>query len=92
MTQITYVLVKFIALFLQALLVAMLLRALMSWFTMGEENRFTKFLYVVTEPVITPVRNLCAHFGWFTDVPVDMSFLITTIILSVVSTILDSLL
>ncbi|MGN1444874.1 MAG: YggT family protein, partial [Eubacteriales bacterium] len=51
MTQIAYVLVNFIVLFLQALLIAMLIRAIMSWFTMGEENRLTKFLYVVTEPV-----------------------------------------
>lgn len=91
MTQIAYVLVNFIVLFLQALLIAMLIRAIMSWFTMGEENRLTKFLYVVTEPVVMPIRNLCMHFGWFTDVPVDMPFFITTVILGFVCFILRSL-
>lgn len=91
MTQIAYVLVNFIVLFLQALLIAMLIRAIMSWFTMGEENRLTKFLYVVTEPVVMPIRNLCVHFGWFTDVPVDMPFFITTVILGFACFILRNL-
>ncbi|MCQ2429958.1 MAG: YggT family protein [Clostridia bacterium] len=89
MAQITYVLVRLIVLFIEVLLIAMLGRAVLSWFTMGEESALGNFLYLITEPVIVPFRLLCDRFGWFQGVPVDIPFLLTNLALAVISVILE---
>ena len=77
-----YVIVQCVLIFIDILSVAMFVRAILSWFTMGEQTRIGAFLYVVTEPVIMPIRALCNRFGWFQGVPLDMPFLITMVMLS----------
>ena len=71
-----YVIVQFVLIFIDILSVAMFVRAILSWFTMGEQTRIGTFMYVVTEPVIMPIRALCNRFGWFQGVPLDMPFLL----------------
>ena len=77
-----YVIVQCVLIFIDILSLAMFVRAILSWFTMGEQTRIGTFLYVVTEPVILPIRALCARFGWFQGMPLDMPFFITMVILS----------
>ena len=77
-----YVIVQFVLIFIDILSMAMFVRAILSWFTMGEQTRIGTFMYVVTEPVIMPIRALCNRFGWFQGIPLDMPFLITMVILS----------
>ncbi len=77
-----YIIVRCVLLFIDVVSIAMLGRAVLSWFTMGEQNRIGAFLYVVTEPIIMPIRNLCNRFGWFQGLPLDMPFLITVVLLS----------
>ena len=69
---------------LGALELAMLARMLFSFFDPTGEGRVTSFLYVITEPVIIPVRALCAKMGWFQDVPIDVPFTITWFLLLLV--------
>ena len=88
-----YILVRFLVLFLDVILVAMFVRAVLSWFSMGNGmSPLGYFLFIVTEPIILPVRILCARFGWFQGVPLDMSFLITTMLLSVTNVLLTNML
>ena len=82
MTAAAYVLVQCLVIFIDILSLAMLVRAVLSWFIMGEQSKIGAFLYVVTEPVILPIRALCNRFGWFQGIPLDMPFLITMMILS----------
>ena len=77
-----YVIVQFVLIFIDVLSIAMFVRAILSWFTMGEQTKLGTFMYVVTEPVIMPIRALCNRFGWFQGIPLDMPFLITMVILS----------
>ena len=77
-----YVIVQCVLIFIDILSLAMFVRAILSWFTMGEQTRIGTFMYVVTEPVIMPIRALCNRFGWFQGIPLDMPFLITMVILS----------
>ena len=67
---------------LSALQLAMLIRAIMSWFPM-ESNAFENFLYTITEPIILPVRKLFERFNWFQGLPIDVSFFVTYLLLSV---------
>ncbi|MBQ9151904.1 MAG: YggT family protein [Clostridia bacterium] len=82
MTVALYVIVQCVLIFIDVLSLAMLVRAILSWFTMGEQTKIGAFLYVVTEPVILPIRALCNRFGWFQGLPLDMPFFITVVLLS----------
>ena len=86
-----YLIVRFILLFLDVVSIAMLGRAVLSWFSMGEQTKIGTFLYVVTEPFIMPIRNLCGRFGWFQGVPLDMPFLITSLLMMLVSSFLHTM-
>ena len=88
MIQIAYVLTTTVRLLLIALQLLMLGRAILSWLPLEEENPVENFLFSLTEPVIAPVRALIDRFGWFEGLPIDMSFFITFILLSVLTAIL----
>ena len=67
---------------------AMTARAILSWFPIGE-NKISGFLYVLTEPLIIPIRLLFKKLNWFADFPLDMAFYATTLILMVLSVFLE---
>ena len=71
-----------------ALLIAMTARAVLSWFPIGE-NKITGFLYVLTEPLIMPMRLLFRKLNWFADFPLDMAFYATTLVLVLLSVLLE---
>lgn len=66
---------------------AMLIRAVMSLFTDG--GAILSFVYSITEPVIIPVRKLLERFNIASGAPIDISFTITYLLLSVLSTFLS---
>ena len=76
-----------VVVFLTVIQLAMLVRAILSWFPM-DGNRFTDFLFAITEPFIYPVRMLFDKLNWFTGLPIDVSFLATYFIISVLLFIL----
>ena len=90
MTAAVYVLVQCLVIFLDILSLAMLARAVLSWFTMGEESKIGAFLYVVTEPMILPIRAICHRFGWFQGFPLDMPFLLSMVCISLAGTFLQT--
>ena len=61
---------------------AMLVRALLSWFPI--ENRFVDFVYSVTEPFVYPVRRLFEKMGWFQGLPLDISFMVSYLLITVI--------
>ena len=66
----------------------MTIRAIMSWFFMPEESGILRFLIVATEPFIIPVRALLHRIDAIAAMPIDISFLITFILLSVLQSLL----
>ena len=76
-----------VVLILTALQLAMLVRAIMSWFP-GDSNKFENFLYAITEPLILPVRKLFERLNWFQELPIDVSFFVTYLLLSLVLVLL----
>ena len=87
MTEVLHVIATVVVLLLSAVQLAMLVRAVMSWFPM-EPNRFTDFLYGITEPFIYPVRLLFERMNWFQNLPIDISFMVTYLLLSLLIMIL----
>ncbi len=80
-----------VAALLGALELAMLARMLISLFDPTGEGKLSSFLYVITEPIIIPVRALCAKMGWFEDVPIDVPFTITWFLLILVQSLVEVL-
>lgn len=78
-----------VIIFLTAVQFAMLARAIMSWFPV--DNKAVDFLYAVTEPFIYPVRALFQKMNWFTGLPIDIAFLVSYIILSVITAVLPQI-
>ena len=95
MSQTVYLLFHFLRQFVYYLLgaveLAMFVRAILSWFDPMHEWGISSFLYMVTEPIILPVRRLCERMRWFEGFPLDIPFLITFLLISLVQSLLMAL-
>lgn len=77
-----------VVLLLLGVQIAMMLRAILSWFPL-DSNKFVDFLYTITEPFIVPIRLLFEKLGWFQNLPIDISFMVAYLLLSVLSFVLS---
>ena len=69
----------------------MLVRAVMSWFPFDDgESRFSIFVNMITEPAILPVRYVLGIFGNFDELPVDIPFFVTMILLTFIQALLPA--
>ena len=87
MAFVLQVIADVVVLLLSVIQLAMLARAILSWFPI-DSNRFTDFLYGITEPFIFPIRKLFEKMNWFQNIPIDMSFMTAYLILFIVLMIL----
>ncbi len=87
-----YVLVYFVIIYINIISIAMFGRMILSWFFMDLDNGLTRFLYVISEPAILPLRLLFKKMNWFQGSPLDLSFTFTWICLSIIELILQSFL
>ena len=62
-----------------------LVRAVLSWLPISEDNVILKFVLMVTEPIIMPIRALFERLGWFQNMPIDISFLVAYLLLIALS-------
>lgn len=82
---------QFILIFINVINLAMLVRAVLSWFDPMKEMRVSQFLFVVTEPVIMPFRKLCDRMNWFQSSPLDVPFFMTVLALILVELLVTAL-
>lgn len=71
-----------------ALEVMMFIRAVLSWLPVDDDSPVVNFVYMMTEPIIAPVRILLERFDFVRRLPIDLSFFVAFILLSVVQTLL----
>ncbi len=81
MLLIVYLVTSIVRYLIMALQFAMFLRAILSWFLPGNDNAVTEFLYTITEPVIMPVRTVLEKIEAIRDLPIDISFFVTYLLL-----------
>ncbi len=86
MHAVAYVFTQFMVRLIDALQLCMLVRAILSWIDPMQEWKITNFLHFVTEPIIMPIRALFARMHWFEGFPLDVSFLVTWLLLSAIQT------
>lgn len=65
----------------EALVLMMLVRALLSFLMPETDNPLAGFVFAVTEFCITPMRALCDRMEWFQKSLFDMPFLLTMLVL-----------
>jgi len=66
----TALLLQFIGILFQALILAIVARALLSWFNLGPSHPLVRILYDVTEPILAPLRRVIPRIGMFDITPI----------------------
>ncbi len=74
------VILQAVSLLCQVLLVAILIRVIISWVAPASRNVFTETLFRLTEPVLAPIRNLLPRTAIF-----DFSPLIALVLLQAIT-------
>jgi len=67
----------FFIVFLYALMIAIIGRALLSWFPVDPRGQLAQTLYQVTEPILEPLRRIIPRFGMIDLAPMAAIILIT---------------
>ena len=88
MYNIAYVISTLVSLFLSVLQFLMMIRAVLSWLPIDEDSPISNFVYSMTEPVIIPIRMLLERSDKMRSMPIDISFIIAFVLLSVVQMML----
>jgi YggT family protein len=70
--------------FLYLLIVAIIVRSLLSWFPNGRSNQLAQLLDRVTEPLLDPVRRILPRTGM-----IDFSAMIVIVALYVMIAVVD---
>ncbi len=70
---------------LQALSLAIIVRALLSWFDPGFRSSFGRFIHDVTEPVVGPIRRVMPSMGMF-----DLSTIAAIVLIQVLERFLNN--
>ena len=82
---------KTVSVMLDAVYLAMLVRMILPFFVNPEDNRIYALAVLITEPVILPVRFLMVKLNIGQNSPIDWSFFVTAILLSVLGSILPAI-
>lgn len=64
----------------------LLVRALLSWFPVQQDNPLVRFLYGVTDPIVEPIRKVLPQAG-----PLDFSLLVAMLLVFALRAILNRL-
>ena len=82
------IIARLVVALLYALLYLMFGRAVMSWIAPDEDNKIARFLFMITEPFVYPIRQIMNKSKFFSNMPIDMSFMFVMIILIALTTVL----
>ena len=88
--EVLYFFSRLLSLFFSFISVALLVRAVLSWFMREGQSHLYSFLILITEPLIQPIRRLCSRFGWFSGTPIDFPFLLTVLLVQAVAILLNA--
>ena len=63
----------------------LLVRAVCSWVPSFRESVVYRYAYIITEPVLRPIRDLLYRAEWARRCPIDLSFLVVILIVNLLS-------
>ena len=70
---------QFVNILTNVLMIAILIRAIISWFPVSRENPFIEVVHQVTEPILAPLRRVVPTFGAIDLTPLAAIFLLQLI-------------
>ena len=70
---------------LQAMSLAIIVRALLSWFDPGFRSSFGRLIHQITEPIVGPIRKVMPPMGMF-----DLSTIVAIVLLQVLERLLNN--
>ena len=79
-----------ISAFCSLAMLLMFVRAILSWFP-GQGGTFERFVYACTEPLLFPVRKLFDLFDIRPNLPLDLSFTVTFVLLVIIDAMVTSI-
>ena len=79
-----YVIVTTLRYLVIAMQVLLMVRAILSWLPLDEDNPIEQIVYLLTEPIVFPIRALLERFGLFQGLPIDFSNLFAFLLLSLI--------
>lgn len=88
MSEFIYILSHFVDVLLTVLYFAIFIRVILSWLPLDEDGSFVSFVYLVTDPIILPIRALLDRMGLFENSPLDFSTLIAMVLVMLVQTLI----
>ena len=74
---------SFFRLLCEVLTLVIVLRVILSWFTLGTNNMLANILYHITEPMLAPLRRIIPRVG-----VLDLSPLVAVILLQLITYLL----
>jgi YggT family protein len=63
-------LIQFVHILFQVLQIAILIRALLSWFNLPPTNPFISLIMDITEPILAPLRRVVPRIGMIDITPI----------------------
>lgn len=88
MDNILYMLAQLVTLLLGAINIAMIIRAVTSWIP-DLDGAWLDLVYMLTEPVVAPIKAIFDLFPIFRNSPIDFSFIIAFMLLNIVQELLS---
>ena len=69
----------------------MIARAICSWIPSSRDSIIYRISYTVTEPILSPVRDLLFKLDWVRRCPIDLSFIAVILLINLLSGVTGSL-
>lgn len=88
---ILYLIARAVQIYLGLVYACMFVRAILSWFMQEEGSFVMGILCMITEPVIAPIRMLLMRIPALQSFPLDISFLVAFLAVSMLQTFLPPL-
>ena len=77
-----YLFSSIIDVFLSVTLFLMLVRVVLSWIPVSDDNAIEEFVYATTEPFVIPVRLIFDKFDALNGLPIDLPFFVSYILIT----------
>ena len=77
-----YLFTSVIDVFLSLTLFMMLVRVVLSWLPISDDNDIEDFVYMTTEPFIVPIRIIFDRFNIMNGLPIDIPFFVSYVLLT----------
>ena len=69
----------------------LLARAICSWIPSARDSIIYRISYTITEPILSPVRDLVMKMEWARRCPIDISFIVVVILVYMLSGVVSYL-